>query len=633
MSVVADPEEGDFDYFGMLDETPSEGEVSEDDFDYFSVVEKTPSFLVVEKTLNEGEVSDEDEDDFEYFSAVDDVENARATKRARVERMIETAAASASGRKQGNPRPGLARVSDSQRLNEIHDELDRDIGLKCTHLTKQKRLLKTACNRSRKCRQLMLAEAFDNDSDSMKSTIQIARRKYEGPARKVFIREVLNVGHCEDPKQRVMQLQGVDICLSFWTFFYGFTPYMVGEVLKEIKRPETKPMKGDMRLVPKLKEYTILASVTKWFKIYIDELTQDCPEHLEGDYDSKPRKFLGGIKVRGVLYQMYLLDYAEDITGETKFCAIGYFKTIFLSQFGRKTGIRAGNFWVTDAIRSLMGGYCKKCSSFGLMISSMDKITREKGKKGQLVHIGWIKKIAEKFGADQKEAASFLSLVEGDDAATAAGTALPIMRKIAQKFVKGRVAFKIMQLVLFGNNGHPRFCRRAVSAPWVQATGNLQVHCMLYSSIPGMVQYYFEMNRPVPQKYIRWSDGGGDTWNLTVLSTAYYMVKERVFEDVYIKRPEKDHSHNVWDQMVSVQQKGLRFTPGKGALTFDLLMKHLREINNSDAVCVDLNSNSLYAPLRILNLLMLLHMLYFETQRGYVLLQNLTSPLSLQLAV
>jgi hypothetical protein len=584
----------EFDYFEVVCSKPSEDADSkksgaaepcgaekcdsEEEFDYFAMIAEGGAEL-------SGAEECDSEEEFDYFAMIAEGGNAPAKKRARVERMIaDTAALGGGGSGQGNPTPHLARVTDSRRLHEIHDELGRDLSLKCDFMTKQTRHLKTACNRHKKCRQLMLAEAFENDTDLFKASIQIARRKYTGPERKVFIREVLNIGNRHDPKKRIMQLHGVDICLSFWTFFYGFSKYMVGEVLGEIKRPEDNPVRGDMRLVPKLKEWTIERAVVKWFKIYVDELTQDCPEHLEGDRDNKPRKFLGGIKVRGVLYQMYLQDRLEDMTGELLFCAVGYFKTLFSSQFGRKTGPANGNFWVTDAIRSLMGGYCKKCSASAVMISSMDKLTRDNGKERQMQHIRIIKKIAQNLASDQKDAASFVSLVEGDDAATAAGTALPIMRKIAQKFVKGRVPFKIMQLVLFSNKGHPRFCLRAVSAPWVQTTGNLQVHCMLYCSLPAMIQHYFDMKMPVPRKYVRWSDGGGDTWNLTLLTTAYLLAKEKCFDDVFIKRPEKDHSHNVWDWCVSVQQKGLRFTPGKGALTFELLMKHLRELSNADAV-------------------------------------------------
>jgi hypothetical protein len=59
------------------------------------------------------------------------------------------------------------------------------------------------------------------------------------------------------------------------------------------------------------------------------------------------------------------------------------------------------------------------------------------------------------------------------------------------------------------------------------------------------------------------------------------MVLLGVFDDVFLKRPEKDHSHNVWDAKVSDQQKHLRFNPGRGALTLELLMKHLGDMKNS----------------------------------------------------
>jgi hypothetical protein len=94
-------------------------------------------------------------------------------------------------------------------------------------------------------------------------------------------------------------------------------------------------------------------------------------------------------------------------------------------------------------------------------------LTRIEGKKEHLAHITWIKKIAEVLEEDKRQASLFLVLLEGDDAATSSGTALPILRKMAQKFVKNRVGFKIMQLVLFWRS-HPTYCLRAVGAPWVQ---------------------------------------------------------------------------------------------------------------------------------------------------------------------
>jgi hypothetical protein len=54
----------------------------------------------------------------------------------------------------------------------------------------------------------------------------------------------------------------------------------------------------------------------------------------------KPRKFLGGIKVRGVLYDIYCIAQETDVTGALLYCAKGYFKELFESQYGRKTGHR-----------------------------------------------------------------------------------------------------------------------------------------------------------------------------------------------------------------------------------------------------------------------------------------------------
>jgi hypothetical protein len=179
------------------------------------------------------------------------------------------------------------------------------------------------------------------------------------------------------------------------------------------------------------------------------------------------------------------------------------------------------------------------------------------------------------------------AFVEGDDAATNSGTALPILQKIAQKFVTNRVGFKIIECVMFHLHDHPYYCRRVVAAPWVQPTGNLQAHAMLYCTLPAFAEYYLRKRGPCPKEYIRWSDGGGDTFNITTLAVAYLLVKQDVFEDVYLNRPMVYHSHGVWDRMVAVQHKARRFSPGKGAMTLELLMKHLREIPNADAVYVD----------------------------------------------
>jgi hypothetical protein len=102
-------------------------------------------------------------------------------------------------------------------------------------------------------------------------------------------------------------------------------------------------------------------------------------------------------------------------------------------------------------------------------MTNTDAMTREKGRDVQVAHISWIKKIQVALETDKQLAASNKILLEGDDAATSSGTALPIMRKIAQKFVKNRVGFKIMQLVLF-SRGHsilPPSCERPVgTANW-----------------------------------------------------------------------------------------------------------------------------------------------------------------------
>jgi hypothetical protein len=166
-------------------------------------------------------------------------------------------------------------------------------------------------------------------------------------------------------------------------WWHGFAKGMVGDVLQEIKHREDKLLKGDLRLVPQLKDWTIKASVCRWMKVYVNDLTQDSPEYLEGERGAvegkHPRKFLGGIKVRGVLWHMYENDRLKETSGQLLFCAKGFFKTIFNSQYGRVTGPATGNFWATDAIRSLMGGYCFKCSEAALSISNTDALTRQKG--------------------------------------------------------------------------------------------------------------------------------------------------------------------------------------------------------------------------------------------------------------
>jgi hypothetical protein len=436
--------------------------------------------------------------------------------------------------KQGNPNPGLARTSDRQRLLELRGECDIDIGLKCHTAAKPGRLYKSTCQNSGKCRQLVLSWAFDHDVEEMKKAAAIARRKYEGPARKVSARAVLSVGNCENPKERDMQSVGVDVCLSHWVWWFGYGKGMIKDVMQEIKL--SRVAKGDLRLGPKPKEWTIKASTIKWMKPIVNGLCQDSPEHLEGDRDIAPRKFLGGIKVRGALYEHFLLDLADDGAGTMKFCVVGYFKTIFDSQYGRLTGPLTGNFWATDRKSSLMGGYCLPCSDGTLKMTSTDLVTQAEGKLEHAHHVGLVKRIRELLDYHVEKAKKSEALVEGDDAASSGGTACPIMQKIAQKFVIERIHFKVVECVLFHTNGHPNFCRRVVSAPWVQGTSNFQVHCQLFCSLPAMAEYYLRKQEPCPDTYIRWSDGGGDTWNITLLAVGFFLAQDGVFTDVYLNR-------------------------------------------------------------------------------------------------
>jgi hypothetical protein len=486
---------------------------------------------------------------------------------------------------QGNPNPGGARVSDSGRLLEIRSEFRKDMGHKCDICSRPGRLYKTSCRYDKKCRQRVLAYAFDSDVDRMEGCAVLARRQFQGTERKVQVRSVLGVGNRENPKKRIMQVEGVDVCLSFWVWWWGFAKGMISDVFGEIKGK--KAIKGDLRLVPAVKEWTIKLGVVKWMKVAVNELTQDCPEHLEGDTETEARKFLSGITVRGCLHELYLLDLAEDGTGEMLFCAKGYFSSIFQSQYGRKTGPATGNFWATDRVSSLMGGYCLTCSDTSLKVASQDALTRMEGKKEKSSHVKKVWALRKLLDAHAEKAKHGDAFVEGDDAATSSGTALPILQKIAQKFVTNRVPFKIIECVMFNLHDHPYFCRRVVVAPWVQPTGNLQVHAQLYCTLPAFAKYYLYKKEPCPTEYIRWSDGGGDTFNITTIALGYFMVKEGVFEDVYLNRPMVYHSHGVWDRMVAIQQKHFRFSPGTGAITFELLMKHIREIPNGDAVYVD----------------------------------------------
>jgi hypothetical protein len=545
---------------------------------------------------------DPEDDDFDFFvDGAHSVNNStRAAKKPKLS--VPVVAALRQGNGQGGGKKGV-KETDAQRLNSMMAEFEGDMSLKmtCDTCVTQGRVMQTSCN-DKKCRSRMYQEGFENDYDGMELACRLARRQFSTLQRLPHIRQIIGVAGRHDPKQRILQVHGVDVCLSFWAWWYGFSKYLVGKVLGEIKKPDGA-VKGDMRQTPMPRDHTIKAAVCVWMKTSVNELTQDNPEvdptqHTEGggsavggvlsaiETGPKPRKFLGGIKVRGVLYDIYCIAQETDVTGTLLYCAKGYFKELFESQYGRKTGPATGNFWATDSIRSLMGGYCLKCSSAALQLQSSDELTRIEGKKEHLAHITWIKKIAEVLEEDKRQASLFLVLLEGDDAATSSGTALPILRKMAQKFVKNRVGFKIMQLVLFWRS-HPTYCLRAVGAPWVQGTANFQVHCMLYCSLPNMAQYYHDIGKPVPQTYIRWSDGGGDTWNLTLIAIGYWLVSMNVFNDVYIKRPEKDHSHNVWDRCVADQQSSLRLNPGKGAITPELLMDNLKQMPHSDAMFVD----------------------------------------------
>jgi hypothetical protein len=266
-------------------------------------------------------------------------------------------------------------------------------------------------------------------------------------------------------------------------------------------------------------------------------------------------------------------------------CSPGYFKTVFLSQYGPKTGPETGNFYATGAKRSLMGRYCDPCSRAAINISSTGALIRKKGREDSKTHIGWVKKIQGVFEAGKASASVFNCLMEGD-AATSSGAAMPILVRLARKFVTSRVGFKIMQLAMF-SIGHATYCLRAATAPWVQGNANLQIHCMAEVTLPQFCKHYLESGRPVPGTHVRWSDGGGGTWNLTLLTFGYLLVKMGIFKDVKFKRPQVYHSHNVWGGKVAGQQCTLLVNPGHGALTEELLMEILSGMANSGAAYVD----------------------------------------------
>ena len=388
-----------------------------------------------------------------------------------------------------------------------------------------------------------------------------------------------------DPKNRHMQVEGVGVCLSCWAWYNGYSPHMVGLVLREEKNDAE--VKGDMRLCPGVQHGALRETVEKWLEVAVEELTQGTPEHLDGNRDIEARKFITTVKVRGVLYQMWKVDVAEGVTGTLKFCSLGWFAEIFWMNYGRFTGPACGKFWATDKVSSLMGGYCRHCSSTAAAIACSDPITRKEGFDRRKVHLRWVRRVRKNMSECQGRAEKGLTLGECDDGATTGGTAMPILRKVAQKFVTNRVACKIMILVLFHTNSHPNFTRRAIIDPCVHATANLAAHCILYCSLPAMVADCRARQVPVPDVYERWPDGGPGTWNATLFALMYYLVKKGVFREVFIKRLMRFHSHNIADAMIAKQEKHNRFRPGHGAITPELLKKHLGEIAN--AGCVEVN--------------------------------------------
>ena len=307
-------------------------------------------------------------------------------------------------------------MTGAQRMNEMMGEFEGGMPPKlcCDESCGPGRVMKTACNRAKKCRSHMLQEAYDNDYEEMEEACRLARRRYTVVGRKGFARGALSVGNRHDPKKRAMQVCGVGVCLSFWAWWHGISKGTVSPALQELKTPTSGGPKGDLRLVSAPKEWAIKAPVCKWMKVCLGALCQDNPELggkrmrelaggpgvraavalqpeadggvLQDDLDvegRQPRKFMGGLKVRVGVGSMHNADYNAGASGGMLYCSPGYFKAIFLSQYGPKTGPETGNFYATGAKRSLMGGYCDSCSRAAINISSTDAMIRKKGRGGQ----------------------------------------------------------------------------------------------------------------------------------------------------------------------------------------------------------------------------------------------------------
>jgi hypothetical protein len=95
----------------------------------------------------------------------------------------------------------------------------------------------------------------------MENACRLARREHRTLQRLPFVQQVLGVRKRHDPKQREMQMHGVDVCLSFWAWWYGFSKHVVGKVLNEIKSPD-EVVKWDLRQTPAPRDHTIKASVS-----------------------------------------------------------------------------------------------------------------------------------------------------------------------------------------------------------------------------------------------------------------------------------------------------------------------------------------------------------------------------------
>jgi hypothetical protein len=216
---------------------------------------------------------DPEVDDFDFFvDGAHSVNNStRAAKKPKLS--LPVVAALSQGNGQGGGKQGV-KETDAQRLNNMMAEFEGDMSPKmsCDICVTQGRVMQTSCNGNKKCRSRMYQEGFENDYEGMELACCLARRQFSTLQRLPHIRQIIGVAGRHDPKQRILQVHGVDVCLSFWAWWYGFSKYLVGKVLGEIKKPDEAvkgdlrqaPMPGDLRQTPMPRDHTIKAAVCVW---------------------------------------------------------------------------------------------------------------------------------------------------------------------------------------------------------------------------------------------------------------------------------------------------------------------------------------------------------------------------------